>query len=63
MIAGGIMVFVWKYGIARLGGVFAIYELLPAFIVALAVNVIVSLVTCAPADELVKTFDEVNAKN
>lgn len=62
MITGGAMVFIWKYGIATLGGVFAIYELLPAFIIALIVNVIVSLVTAAPADELVKTFDEVNAK-
>lgn len=63
MITGGVMVFVWKYGIATLGGVFAIYELLPAFIIALLVNVIVSLVTSAPADKLVKTFDEVNSKN
>ena len=35
MIAGGVMVFLWKFGIAKLGGVFAIYELLPAFVVAL----------------------------
>lgn len=63
MIAGGIMVFVWKYGIAALGGVFAIYELLPAFIVALIVNVAVSLLTAAPAGEIVKTFEEVNNTN
>lgn len=61
MIAGGIMVFLWKYGIAALGGIFAIYELLPAFIVALVVNVIVSLMTPAPAKELVAAFEEVNA--
>lgn len=60
MIAGGVMVFVWKYGIAALGGAFAIYELLPAFIIALAVNVIVSLVTPAPSAKTVKTFEEVN---
>ena len=63
MIAGGIMVFVWKYGIAALGGVFAIYELLPAFIVALIVNVAVSLLTAAPAGKIVKTFEEVNNTN
>ena len=63
MITGGDMVFIWKYGIATLGGIFAIYELLPAFIIALIVNVIVSLVTAAPEDELVKVFDEVNAKD
>lgn len=60
MIAGGVMVFVWKYGIATLGGAFAIYELLPAFIIALVVNVIVSLLTAAPSVEIVKTFEEVN---
>ena len=42
MISGGIMIFVWKYGISKLGGIFSIYELLPAFIVALLVIVIVS---------------------
>ena len=62
MIAGGAMVFIWKYGIATLGGVFAIYELLPAFIIALVINVIVSLLTAAPADEIVRTFEEVNIK-
>lgn len=63
MVAGGAMIFIWKYGIAKLGGAFAIYELLPAFLVALIVNVIVSLVTAAPDEELIRTFEEVNAKN
>ena len=45
MISGGAFVFIWKYGIARLGGAFAIYELLPAFLIALLVNVVVSLCT------------------
>ena len=48
MIAGGAFVFIWKFGIAKLGGGFAIYELLPAFLIALVVNVIVSLCTKAP---------------
>ena len=34
MIAGGAMIFIWKFGIAKLGGIFAVYELLPAFIFA-----------------------------
>lgn len=63
MLAGGIMVFIWKYGIATLGGVFAIYELLPAFIIALLVNIIVSLLTAGPSEDLVKIFEEVNADN
>jgi sodium/proline symporter len=62
MIAGGIMVFVWKYGIATLSDALAIYELLPAFIIALLVNVVVSLATAEPSDEIVKTFEEVAAK-
>ncbi|WP_029674893.1 sodium/proline symporter [Butyrivibrio sp. VCB2006] len=45
MISGGAFVFIWKYGIAKLGGGFAIYELLPAFLIALIVNVVVSLAT------------------
>lgn len=61
LISGGVMVFVWKFVIAKLGGAFAIYELLPAFIVAIIVNVIVSLCTKAPSEEITKEFDEVKA--
>ncbi len=60
MAAGGIMVFVWKYLVAPMGGVFAIYELLPAFVIGLAVNVLISLATGAPEEEVVKLYDEVH---
>ncbi|MGN0992111.1 MAG: sodium/proline symporter [Candidatus Ventricola sp.] len=60
MITGGAMVFIWKYCLAPLGGVFAIYELLPAFIAALAANVIVSLATPAPEAEITNTYDKVS---
>lgn len=59
MIAGGAMVFIWKFAIAKLGGVFEIYELLPAFIIGLVVNVVISLITKKPEDEIVKSFEEV----
>lgn len=59
MVAGGVMVFVWKYVIAGLADVLNVYELLPAFIIGLLVNVIVSLVTPKPEDEIVKEFEEV----
>ncbi|MBQ8926651.1 MAG: sodium/proline symporter [Oscillospiraceae bacterium] len=59
MVAGGVMVFLWKFGIARLGGAFAIYELLPAFVVACIAIVIGSLVTPAPEEGIVKEFDAV----
>ena len=51
------MVFVWKYLISPLGGVFGIYELLPAFLTSLAVCVVVSLVTPAPTEDIVAEFD------
>lgn len=57
MAAGGVMVFVWKYLIAPLGGPFAIYELLPAFLVSLLVIVVVSLCTKAPDSEVLKEFE------
>lgn len=59
MVAGGAMVFIWKFAIAKLGGVFEIYELLPAFLIGLAVNVIVSLATKKPDDEIIEAFEEV----
>ena len=57
MVAGGVMVFVWKYGVKPLGGVWNIYELLPAFIVASAAIVVVSLLTAPPAQEICEEFD------
>lgn len=62
MFAGGAMVFIWKFLVAPMGGVFAIYELLPAFVVALIVNVAVSKVTFEPAKEIQDTFDLVVQK-
>ncbi len=59
LVSGGIMVFLWKFLIAKLGGVFAIYELLPAFIIALVLNVVVSLLTPAPEKEIVEEFERV----
>lgn len=57
MLSGGFMVFFWKYAIRPLGGAWDIYELLPAFLVAIAVNVIVSLLTPQPEKEITDTFD------
>ncbi|MCR5655472.1 MAG: sodium/proline symporter PutP [Lachnospiraceae bacterium] len=68
MIAGGAMVFIWKflvrpYGVeigGTAGGALNIYELLPAFIVALVVNVVVALLTKAPSTEITDEFEAVN---
>ena len=59
MIAGGVMVFVWKYLVAPLGGAWSIYELLPAFLVSCLVIVVVSLATAPPAKEIVEEFEAV----
>ena len=61
LIVGGAMVFIWKFLIAPMGGILSIYELLPAFILSLIVNVIVSLVTPEPDREIQKIYDEVHA--
>lgn len=55
------MIFVWKFLIAPLGGVFGIYELLPSFVFGLIVIIIVSLATGGPDEEVAKKFDEVMA--
>ena len=62
MVAGGAMVFIWKYLVRPLGGAWNIYELLPAFIIACAVNVLVSLLTPAPDKAVTDEFDAVKAK-
>lgn len=43
MLVGGLTVVLWRTVLAPLGGVFAIYELFPAFLLAIATIVIVSL--------------------
>ena len=61
MIAGGVMVFVWKYCVRPLGGAWNVYELLPAFIVAMVVLIAVSLATGEPSKEIQEEFEEVRA--
>ncbi len=63
MIGGGSMVFIWKLLIAKLGGVFAIYELLPAFIFSSICIVVFSLLTKAPSKEIEEDFEAVRAGN
>ena len=59
MLGGGIMIFVWKFMIKPLGGIFGIYELLPGFIVGLLLCVVVSLLTPAPEREIVEEFESI----
>lgn len=63
MITGGVMVFVWKYLVRPLGGLWDVYELLPAFLAASLMIVVVSLLTPAPSKEITDEFDAVKAMN
>ena len=62
LVAGGAMIFIWKFLVRPMGGALDIYELLPAFVVGLAAIVVVSLLTPAPDGEIEKLFDEVKGK-
>ncbi len=62
MISGGGMVFLWKLVISKLGGAFAIYELLPAFIFSSICIVVVSLLTAPPSKEIEEDFEAVKAE-
>ncbi len=59
MISGGAMVFIWKLCLNPLGGVFGIYELLPAFLVSCLFIIVVSLLTPAPGKEILEDFEAV----
>ena len=66
MVTGGAMVFIWKYAVRPLGGALDIYELLPAFLIAIVVNVAVSLLTSKhnmgqTQQNIEQEFDEVAA--
>ena len=59
MVGGAGMVFLWKLVISKLGGAFAIYELLPAFIFSSILIVVVSLITPKPSKEIEEDFEAV----
>ncbi len=63
MISGGVMIFVWKFLVRTnfAGTILDIYELLPAFIVACVLIVVISLATKAPEKEITDEFDAVKA--
>lgn len=57
MIVGAATVLIWNTFIKPLGGIFAIYELLPAFVLSLIAIVVVSLLTKEPPKEVTNEFD------
>ena len=56
MIGG--MVFFWKLVLKPLGGLWGIYELLPAFLFSCLLIVVVSLLTPAPSQEIQDEFEK-----
>lgn len=59
MVGGAGMVFLWNLVLSKLGGIFAIYELLPAFIFSSICIVVVSLLTPPPSKEIEEDFEAV----
>ena len=57
MLTGTAAVLVWHNLVKPLGGVFGIYELLPAFVLSLVAIVAVSLLTAPPSEAVVREFD------
>lgn len=57
MLSGTAAVLLWHNLVKPLGGVFAIYELLPAFIISLLFIVVVSLLTAKPNKRMLYEFD------
>lgn len=63
MIVGGVMVFLWKKVISGLAPILNIYELLPAFVISIVVNIVVSLLTPKPEQSIIDDFEAVKAMN
>ncbi|HNX98413.1 MAG TPA: sodium:proline symporter, partial [Candidatus Aminicenantes bacterium] len=57
MIAGGSLVFIWKLLLRPLGGVFGIYELLPAFLLSSLAIVVGSKLSAPPSTEIGQEFE------
>ena len=53
--------FLWNLVISKLGGIWDIYELLPAFLFSSLCIVVVSLLTAPPSKEIEEEFDAVRA--
>lgn len=61
MVGGGVMVFVWNLLVRPMGGLWDVYELLPAFLFSSLCIVVVSLLTAEPSREIQEEFEAVRA--
>ncbi len=62
MISGGATIFIWKYLVKPLGGIWGIYELLPAFLVSLCFIIVVSLCTKETSEAIEEEFDRAKSR-
>jgi sodium/proline symporter len=62
MLTGAGMVFIWKLLLKPIGGVFGIYELLPAFILSCIAIIIVSMLSKKPEQAIIDEFQLAEAK-
>ncbi len=62
MVGGAAVVFIWKLVLKPMGGVWGIYELLPAFIFSCICIVVVSLLTPAPEQSILEDFKRAKAE-
>lgn len=60
MLTGGLTIIIWKQ---LHGGIFEVYELLPAFILASLAIVIVSLIDKKPSQDIINEFNSVKTSN
>jgi sodium/proline symporter len=56
IIGGGLSVVIFKQ-LSKVGGIFSVYELLPAFVIASILIIVVSLLDTPPSIELCEEFD------
>lgn len=68
VISGGAVALLWAYVPAAIWGtnlpwIFTVYEIVPGFIVSLALIFIVSLATKAPSKEVIEEFESVKTAN
>lgn len=63
MLGGGCLSLAWSLWIKKLGGIFSIYELLPAFLFSSLLIVVVSLLDQEPSQEIQKEFHSVSASH
>ena len=61
MVGGGALSLIWSIFLNPLGGIFSIYELLPAFIFSSLLIVVVSLLSNTPSNEIIEEFDSVKS--